>query len=314
MFKIYKKLGADLYDFTDVCGPLTLRSTDSEISEELNFVIKGKSLQEDNIIMLYEDTTKVFEGITIVADIDENITSLNVFDFGWYINKNEDIYQFNSTISKCITKICNDHGIPIGGIVNIPVNFKKIIRGSLNDIISKLMEYATLNNGIKYIWEMRGGKFYLEKETTNVIVYNSSLFGANVDITKLMNNAKVKRSIEDLVNAVKVADQEDSKISVLAYKEDLASIKKYGKIQKLESISKDEKGAAPNIAVNQLKLLNKVTVTSQVILPGVIACRANKILKFDDTLVGITGSFKVKQCTHNITSTSHLMNLELELM
>jgi len=314
MFKIYKKLGTDLYDFTDVCGPLTLRSTDSEISEELNFAIKGKSLQEDNIIVLYEDTTKVFEGITIVADIDENTTSLNVFDFGWYINKNEDIYQFNSTISKCIAKICNDHSIPIGGIVNIPINFKKITRGSLNDIISKLMEYATLNSGIKYIWEMREGKFYLEKESNNVIVYNSSLFGPNIDITKLMSNAKVKRSIEDLVNAVKVADQEDSKISILAYKEDMASIKKHGKIQRLESISKDEKGTAINIATNELKLLNKVAVTSQVTLPDIIACRANKILKFDDTLVNVNGSFKVLQCTHKITSTSHLMDLQLELI
>jgi len=314
MFKIYKKVGADLYDFTDICGKLTLRSTDSEISEQLSFDVKGKFIKEDDIIQLYEDKTKVFEGITISVDIDENITSVNVFDFGWYLNKNEDIYQFNNSVSKCITQICNNHDVPIGGIVNIPISFKKIIRGNLNDIIKKLMEYATKNNGIKYIWEMREGKFHLEKESSNVIIYNTKLFGGNIDITKLMNGASVKRSIENLVNAVKVADQEDSKVTVLAYKEDSSSIAKHGKIQKLESISKDERKTAKSIAANQLKLLNKVEITTGVTLPGVMACRANKVLQFDDTLVGISGKFKIKQCTHNISSTSHLMDLDLEVL
>lgn len=314
MFKIYKKVGSDLYDFTDICGKLSLRSTDSEISEELSFTIKGKFLQEDDIISLYENENKVFEGIVITADIDENTTSVNVYDMGWYLNKNEDIYQFNNIVSKCITQICNDHGVPIGNIVSIPVQFKKIIRGNLNDIIKKLMEYATMNNGIKYIWEMREGKFYLEKESTNIVIYNTKMFGADIDITKLMSGAKIKRSIENLVNAVKVADQEDSNVSVLAYKEDTTSIKKHGKIQKLESISKDEKSTANSIATNQLKLLNKVDVTAQVTLPGIVACRSNKILRFDDDIIGIKGDFKVKQCTHDINGTSHLMNLELEVI
>jgi len=314
MFKIYKKVGSDLFDFTDICGKLSLRSTDSEISEELSFDIKGKFLQEDAIVTLYEDGKSVYEGIVITAEGEENTTSISCFDFGWYINKNEDIYQFNDTISKCITKICNDHGVPIGGIISIPIKFKNIIRGNLNDIIEKLMEYATKNNGIKYIWAMRGGKFYLEKESSNVVIFNTKQFGANVDITKLMSSPKIKRSIENLVNAVKVADQEESKISVLAYKEDAASIKKHGKIQKLESISKDEKATAGNIATNDLKLLNKVEVTAQVTLPGIIACRANKVLQFDDDKIGIKGKFKVKQCSHDIGGTSHLMDLELELM
>ena len=314
MFKIYKKVDGDLYDFTDICGKLALRSTSSEISEELTFEIKGKFLQEDDVVILCEDDKNIFQGIVITAEIDENTTSVTIYDFGWYINKSEDVFQFNNTISKCITQICVDHGIPVGSIADIPIKYKGIIRGNLNDIISKLMEYATKNNGIKYIWAMREGKFYLEKETSNVVIYSTKLFGDDIDITKLMSGVKIKRSIENLVNAVKVVDQEESLISVLAYKEDTASIAKHGKIQKLESINKDERSTANNVATNQLKLLNKVTVSAPVTLPGITACRADKILKFDDTIVGLTGSFKVTQCTHNIGGTSHLMDLTLELM
>ena len=55
MFKLYKKVKSDLYDFTDYCGAITLRSSLDEISEELDIEISAKFLSESDIINLYDD-------------------------------------------------------------------------------------------------------------------------------------------------------------------------------------------------------------------------------------------------------------------
>lgn len=314
MFKIYKKQGEDLYDFTDICGELSLGNSSSELSEKLSFNIQGKFLNEADIILLYEDNKKIYEGIVISVEIEENTSSISSFDFGWYLNKNEDSFQFKDTVSNCIIKVLNAYNIPIGSISNINVIHENTHRGTLDEIIKKLIEYATINNGIKYNWQMRENKFYLEEEGSNPIVFNTSLFQVEGDILNFMKEPKIKRSIENLKNAVKVINEEDNKISVLAYQEDSSSIAKYGKIQKLETLSKDEKGTAGNVAINQLKLLNKVENTLSVTLPGIIDCRSNKVLKFDDDILGIKGNYKIISCNHKITPSSHLMSLELELI
>lgn len=314
MFKIYKKEGNNLYEFTDFCGKITLRSSNNEISEQLSFSINGKFINEADIILLYENSKKIYEGIVIDITQTEYTTDVNVFDFGWYLNQNQDVFQFNNPVSQCIRKILNDYEVPIGSIINIPQNYKGINKGNLNIIIEELMEYATKNNGIKYFWQMRNGKFYLEKENDNVIIYKSSLFGSNIDITKLMSNPQVTKSIANLKNAVKVVNEEQNSINVFAYRENSNSIKKYGKIQLLERISAENKNNAANIANNKLKLLNKVENTLSVELPGVIDCKANKVLQFDEDIINIKGKFRVKQCNHIIQSPSYLMALELEMI
>lgn len=314
MFRLYKKQGQDLYDFTDFCGAITLRSNSDRISEELNFDINGKFLNEADIIMVYEDNKKIYEGIVISVEQDEYNSSLVCLDYGFYLNQNEDAYQFNDSVSNCIQKILNDYGIPIGGIASISVNYKNVNRGTLSEIIGKLIEYAIKNTGKRYYWQMRENKFYLEEETNNVTVFKTSLFTGDLDITNFMKNPRYKRSIENLKNAIKVVQEEDNKIKQLAYVQNQDSINKYGKLQKLEVLSKDEASTASNVANNQLNLLNKIEYSFTCELPGIIDCRANKVLRFDDDIMNIKGDFRVSECTHNINSISHTMSLKLEVI
>ncbi len=314
MYKIYKKTGKDLYNFTDNCGEITLRSSASEISEELSFEIKGRFLNEGDKLVLYKDKIKIFEGIIITVDIQEYTSSISCADFGWYLNKNEDMYQFNDSITGCIKRILNDHAIPIGFLENITIAYKKVNRGNLSDLIKKLLEYAQKSTGKIYIWEMRQGKFYLELQSNKVITYTTNLFENTIDVTKLSSNQTYKKSIDKLYNAVKVVNQEENEVGTLAYREDRNSINKYGKIQKLETVTKEEKGNATNIAVNQLKLLNKIDYNVNVELPGIIECRANKVLQFKDDKIIANGNYRILQCTHNINANKHLMDLELEVI
>lgn len=314
MFRIYKKVGVDLYDFTDLCGNLTFRSEDSEISEEVNFIVKGTQIAESDIILVKKDGIDIYEGIVTTVEQSQYTKNVRCFDFGWYLNKNEEAYQFNCIIDEALEEICNDFDIEIGFITSIPIHIKKVVRGKINTILNNLITYAEKSTGTEYVWEMRNGKFYVEKLNNNVVVYNTDLFGAEVDITTLMQDPIITKSIENMKNAVKVINQKDNGIKVVAYSEDLVGIKKRGKVQKIEFLAKKDNANAKNVADGQLKLLNKVETTFPVTLPGVIECRANKVLQFDDDIIGIKGKFRVKRCRHNINATSHTMDLGLELI
>lgn len=314
MFKLYKKSGNDLYDFTDFCGSIFLRSNITDISEELTFDINGKFLNESDIILLYEDDKKVYEGIVVTCEQDEYNSSLSCYDYGFYLNKSEDIYQFNDIVSNCIKKILNDYGIPVGGIIDINLNYKNVNKGTLANIIKELIDYTIKNTGKKYYFQMRENKFYLEEETNNITIFKTSLFTGDLDITNFIKNPKYKKSIENLKNAIKVVQEEDNKIKQLAYAQNQDSINKYGKLQKLETLTKEEIGSASNVANTQLSLLNKVEYIFTCELPGIINCRANKILKFDDDILNVKGDFRISQCTHNITTVSHTMSLQLEVI
>lgn len=313
MFTIYKQVKSDLYDFTDVCSEIQLRSNQSEISEHLSFKVKGTQISEGDIIVLRKDSSDIFLGVVESVDKDKNTKTVNCFDFGWYLNKNEEVYQFNCTVSEAIHKICDDFQIRKGKIADINVKVKKVFTGVLSDIIRQLLELATSNNSIEYISYMSQNGFNVELRSKTVVYYNTKMFGSEINITELIANANLSRSISELKNAIKVVNQEENNVSVLAYEEDSESIKRFGLLQKIESLSNEEKNNAKNIATTNLKKLNKVSVLSNLELPGIIECRANKILEFHDEVIGIHGFYIVKICEHTITSSSHLMKLELEL-
>lgn len=307
--KIYKIVNKDMYDFTDYCGEITLRSDSNELAEELSFNVKGTEIITGDIITLYEEN-KIFEGIVVDVTQEEFTKSVTCFDFAWYLNKNEDIFQFNYSVSKAIEKLCTENGIVIGFIEPISAVYKKIIKGSLSSVIEDLLAYATSVTGFKYIFYMREGKFYCTKQETSTVVYTSNAFYSNSNITDLLQNPSIKYSIENMFNVVKVTNQSDNNVSTLALVQDVESVSKYGRLQKLETVSDKEKGSAKLVASNALKELNKISKTLSVTLPGNIECRAHKLLEFDTDFV--KGIYEIKKCVHEFSSTGHIMQLELE--
>lgn len=306
--------GKDLYDFTDICDEITRRSSDSEISEEVSFSTKGKYLSEGDRVIMMEYGKKLFEGIVVDVKQGEFTSEVNCFDFGWYLNKNEDAYQFNATCTDCITRVCKDHGIPVGSIASMRTVYNKVKKGNIADIIKDIIEYHEKSTGIKHIWYMSRNKLYVEKQDSNIVVYNTNVNNTTVEITKLLSKPSLSSSIDNLYNAIKVVNQEDNSINVLAYAEDRNSIGKYGRLQKLETVTKEETSNARNVATGQLKLLNKIKRNLSVTLLGVSECRANKILYVENDIMNIKGKFIIKSCEHSYTKSLHLMSLSLEVI
>lgn len=307
---IYKIVGQNMYDFTDYCGEITLRSDSEELAEELNFEVKGTQITVGDIITLYDGSNKIFEGIAVDITQTEFVKTVTCFDFAWYLNKNENVIQFNYSVSKAIEKMCTENGITIGAITPINVVYKKIVKGSLAKIIEDLLQYATSATGAKYIFYMRGNKFYCLPQETTTVILNTDAFIQTLNITNLAESPSVKYSIGEMYNMVKVTSQSDNKVTTLALKQDVESIKKYGRLQKVESVGDKEKKSAGLVAANALKQLNRVSKKLNVTLPGNIDCRAHKLLEFNNGFV--TGVFEIKKCNHVFSSTGHIMQLELE--
>lgn len=309
---ILKIQGSDIYDITDVCSSVGRRSSESEISEELSFEIKGNHLSEGDKVSFREDGQEIFKGIVVSVDGDKDIKDITCFDFGWYLNKNEDTYQLNASCSDCIGRICRDHGVPVGNIVSMNTVYKKVKRGKLSELIKDIIEYHEKSTGVKHIWYMFKNKFYVEKQIQNPVKYITKVNNLPVDVMELLSDVKISSSIEDLYNAIKVTNQEDNSIKTLAYAEDKNSIAKYGRLQKLETVTKEEVKNSKNIASGQLKLLNKTSKQISVTLLGVSDCRANKILVIDNDIIGIKGKYIIKSCSHDYRKSIHLMDLSLE--
>lgn len=322
MHKLFKHTKTQEIDITEFIGKITRRSNKKEISEEVSFEIAysdkniGKNfLDIGDIIYLRNEFKELWRGIIIDETVTERKSkSYKAFDYGWYLNKNEEIYQFNNTVSENIKKICKDFDIPVNVIIDIPTQFNKITRGNLKEIISKMLELAEKEQGKKYIWQMIENKFNLIEREDNVVWYDTNMFGLNTDITQTISSPTHKRTIENMKNAIKVVTQEDNEATTLAYNEDRDSIAKYGRLQKIEQLSKDDKDKATSIANNYLKNINLIEHDISIELPGYDDMRANKVLQLNEPVTGIIGKFLVSDCVHEITSTSHTMKLGLEVL
>lgn len=321
MHKLYKQSGNDLTDISNFCADIKKRSTKREVSEELNFKVVGddvyklnETLKEGDIIVLKSNNKVYFKGVVVTLDISgRKDKTVKCFDFGYYLNKNEAIYQFDSSVSENIKKILKDFDIKIGNIVEIPTLFKKVTRGTLTNIIDKMLNFAEKEQGKRYIWEMKEDAFMLQELTDKIITYTNDKIKEAENINKYISRPTRKVSIEGLYNAIKVAGESENKVNDLAYKEDSANIAKYGKMQRLEYLDKGDYGKATNIANNQLKLLNKVQDTITCTLLGNDECRANRILQIEEPVTGITGKYLIISCTHRINNV-YLMDLELEVI
>lgn len=320
-YNLYKVVGNDLLELTDLIGDVSKRSTANEISEELTFsmaytpnISNINTLNEGDKVIFKVDGINRFYGIVIKKSVSKTNIGYTCNDFGWYMNKNEEIYQFNDTVANNVKKICKDFGIEIGYLTNIPTRFNKIVKGNLSSIIKEMTDLATKDQGIKYYWYVSNAKFYLERFNASRIIFTNPILKGNNITDFISDNYSSSASIDGMYNAVKAVDSEENRVTQLAYQQDLNSINKYGKIQKLESISKDDKPKALNIARNVLSENNKIQRSFSITTLGNVECRANKVLSFSEPLYGLVGNYKIKQCTHNFSNKSYTMDISLEVI
>ena len=262
---------------------------------------------EDGSIISIVTFEEIFKGIVIsVDDGSETSNKYTACDFGWYLNKSSETYQFNKMkAKKAIIKICEDYGVPIDSIPE------------LNTEITQLYLDKVLSEIIKDILEQCGGGYNLDVTPKGLRIYKLGTIGASPEFkispnTRVLSSAKFygnlshSISIEEMINSIKVVTEKDNVFSLKATKKDEASIKKYGLLQKVVKID-PEKDNPNTVADTQLAELNrkKETFSCEIIEAVGGYTRAGSIIEIESVRYLIEGS------GHSFKNGIHYVKLDL---
>lgn len=311
-------------DITDYIGNISWNDSIETLGIQLDFSIPKDNafinitINCGDIILFYKDDILIFYGIII----DKNVSSIfeksfTAFDFAFYLNKSQGIKQFNNiSASKCISNICNEQGISLKEIPYLNTKINHIYyENTIAEIIDDILEQCNKETGKIYYKEVLGLDLYIFERGIKVInpTFKMAVNVASINVLdEIGANFSKTYSIADLKNKVTIITQNEENLRVLAKKEDLKSIEKYGLLQYIENIDEKDINQAMNIANNKLKELNKIKETFSFELLGDINIKAGRVLNIDNNIIGIKGKFSIISSNHLIENGIHKTNIEVE--
>lgn len=234
-------------------------------------------------------------------------------DYGWYLNKNKTIIQFNkisasSAISKLLDKFSIKHSL-----VGIKTNINKIYNNqTISEIIDDILEQATQETGKKYYYEIIDDTFILTDRASNIVKDLIVDLGyTKVKILDIISNSTHSRNIEDLKNTVLVVSGDEKSTKVIATAEDASNISKYGLLQEIISVDDKQIGQARNIANTTLKDLNRVIEDISLELLGHDDIRAGRMIEIVEPVTKIQGTYLIKSANHTENNGIHKVSIQL---
>ena len=307
------------YERSDNMNALGQAFTFSLLSNPADALADGRELELGGKIVFSRNGQTPFSGVIVSVDRSTlHEFNYTAFDYAFYLNKSEVFVQFNDiTTADALKRLCAENSIPVGAIADIPTKVSKIYKGQvISDVMRDLLEMATADNGTEYRFEVRGDRLYIEKYV-DLVVEMSYKPAGNVGAfnpADLIGSFSESRSIEELKNKVLVVGSSEKNQQIFATEEDAESQKRFGTLQKVETVDDKNEAQARNIAKNTLATLNRETRTLSVVLFGDDRVRAGRTIIFDSPAIGLVGRARVKSCRHSYESEyQHFMNLELEV-
>jgi len=316
------QLYADGIEITETAGGLSWQNSIDEISTTMTFSI-GKDLssrwtstylpKEGSIVSYFTANGEMFRGI--VLSVDDGDTMLNVYtvaDYGFYLKKSKETYQFNSiSANSAIEQMCSDFGTPIDSLCDIGYTIKKIYMDkTIYDIMKDILELAKAATGSEFNIDVtpRGLRIYkigdIVANPTFRLADNLPTAGS-VGYHGPMTH---KTSIEDMYNSVKVITGNDDGFTQRATAQDEQSIAAYGRLQEVIKIEDDEVGNASQVAQSKLAELNVIKEEYSIpIIEDVESyTRAGSVLNDNGA------TFLIKSSEHAIDRGTHTVTLNLQ--
>lgn len=214
----------------------------------------------DSIEIIHNES--IYKGIVISVEEEEKKKNIKAMDMAFYLNRNKILKQIrNTTGNEAIKSICSEQGIPIS-IDGLDTKINKVYRSeSISSVIKDIIEQDSKQSGNKYVIYSKDNTIYIEKQGTTV--FNVSFKFANEHLTddRLITNAKHTKSIEELVNSVKVYSNDDKSTNLLSEATDGNSVGKYGRLEEVVELQSLEAKKADEVAQTTLKSSNKVKET-----------------------------------------------------
>ncbi|OCZ53789.1 hypothetical protein [Dehalobacter sp. TeCB1] len=310
-------------------GNITWQSAADTLAQQLDFTAPvGTALSKyfsqpalgvGSIVSL-QGKAEILRGIVIKESrTGELARSFTCLDFGFYMGQSQGIYQFNKMAVKyAIGKILEDFKIKH----NISNDLYKVFVTKIykdvviSDILKDLLDLAFKETGKKYIMEMRGDTFFVVLDDASLKIapkIQLAVGTPEVVVSNTISSPTRELSIENMKNIVVITSGDEDKPGILAEVQNDALIRKFGRLQEVQSVSDKDKAQAKNMAQNLLAELGKVVETSSFEVVGHEDLRAYRRLDVNEPITGLTGTFRIISANHSYSEGIHKTALQLEL-
>jgi hypothetical protein len=308
------RIFADRIDITPAVGNLSWQNSILELATTMSFEIAKSDAQHTNIYLPREGSIiqmytneEIFRGIVLtVDDGSKTVNTYTAADFGWYLNKSKETYQFNNMpASKAIRKVCADFNIDIDSIPALETKITKIyFDKTIAEILQDILEICS--GGYNLDMTPKGLRIY---KIGSIYAYPEFRLSPNTQLIYsplLRGNVSHSVSIEDMKNSVRVITEKDGNYSVKATLKDDSLISKYGLLQEVIKID-PEKENANNVAQQKLSELSKTNekFSFEIIEDMDSYTRAGYLISADGA------DYIIEGCGHSIKNGVHYMKLDL---
>ena len=315
--------GAQPRDITAFASDMTLTDDLDTLAAELTFktfispwdkYTPKLGLAPGDKVRVTNQGKTVFSGIIITVTLDGGVTA---YDRGWYLNKSEIVLQVNNLAAdQVIRKACAKAGVTVGKVCSLPTKITQLWTGSTpSDIISDVLDTCTSATGKQYRHRVDDNGLQVEAlPTTPIKAYHKPAKNiAAFDITWALGQVSGEDSTQDTYNAVVIAAEDDGKAYIGAQASNAASIKRYGFMQHIETVTENPGTAVLGQMVkNLLKNADKVGQTRSISeIWGCDEVQSGVVLRFNSPAFGIKGNYRITRVEHHYGGAGHTMALEI---
>lgn len=311
MPKVTLKNKTGLIDVSNMTSEITWSGDNSTIarSMELQFLYPLHDYYVPKIypnigdmMYLYDDEgNELFQGRVFYNErlSEQGTIQITCYDDSIRLSKSKGTYNFKQKTAEAITTtVCNDLGLSVGKIASTGIPQKMLCQGTgMYDIIKDAYEGASLQNKKKYIFTMLQGKF-------NVIEYGGEIISYVLNADTNIIESSYSENAENVINRVKIYDENDKYIGVVENKELISLI---GIFQDVYTKEKDKQ--AKTVASNMLQGIEK---SVDVIVIGNVECMSGKAIKIEDPITKLTGLFYIESDTHSWSNGQYTTSMTLK--
>lgn len=311
MPKVTLKNKDGLIDVSNMVADITWGGSKSEIarSMELQFLYPLHDYLAPKIypnigemMYLYDDTGKeLFQGRVFYNERlnEQGTIQITCFDDAIRLSKSKGTYNFKKKTAEAITTtVCNDIGITIGKLASTGITQKMLCQGTgMYDIIKDAYDGASLQNKKKYL-------FLMEKGKLNVIEYGGEVISYVLSADTNIINSSYSENAENVINRVKIYDENDKYIGVVENKQLIALL---GVFQEVYTKEKDKQ--AKTVASNMIQGIEK---SIDVTVIGNVECISGKAIKLEDPTTKLKGLFYIESDTHSWSNGQYTTSMTLQ--
>lgn len=318
--------GAQPRDITAYAGDMTLTDELATLAAELSFTVLespwDKYVPKINLVpgdklRVTNHGNTVFSGIVVAVTLDGAVTA---YDRGWYLGKSEIVLQVTGLAAdQVIRRACAKAGVGVGSVCSLPTLITQCWTGSTPaDIIDEVLDSCEAATGRQYRRRVDDTGLVVEALPVSAIkaMHRPAENLPGFDITWALGQVSGEDSIADTYNAVVIAAEDDGKAYIGAQASNAASVKRYGFLQHVETVTENPGTAVLGAMVRNL-LQNADRVGRTRTISEIWGCdevKSGVVLNFSSTAFGIEGKHRVTRVRHHYGGTGHTMELEISAL